>query len=125
MTARCSPEQTCEKRVLTDWTQRIRKRPWETPPERDTCAPIEKFAPRIIIPRGDVPLESKTRCEMRISTGFVLFVLSAAFRWCCVATVFGGVPIFDENGTSLRQLFALIVSRPEVFAHRGKQSVRA
>jgi len=36
---------------------------------------------------------------MRISTSyFAVFFVAVAFRWCCFATVFGGVPIFDENG---------------------------
>jgi hypothetical protein len=36
---------------------------------------------------------------MRISTSyFAVFFVAIAFRWCCFATVFGGVPIFDENG---------------------------
>ncbi|XP_046446105.1 inactive tyrosine-protein kinase transmembrane receptor ROR1-like isoform X5 [Daphnia pulex] len=35
---------------------------------------------------------------MRISTSyFAVFFVAIAFRWCCFATVFGGVPIFDEN----------------------------
>ncbi|KAK4020050.1 hypothetical protein OUZ56_002046 [Daphnia magna] len=35
---------------------------------------------------------------MRISTSYVaVLFITVAFRWCCFATVFGGVPIFDEN----------------------------
>lgn len=39
--------------------------------------------------------------KMRISTSYVaVLFITVAFRWCCFATVFGGVPIFDENGKS-------------------------
>ena len=51
---------------------------------------------------------------MRISTSYftVLFV-SVAFRWCCLATVFGGVPIFDENGrqTIQRHISTIYIHR--------------